>query len=519
MTRLPKWSWAACIFLLSLPVFAQIDESVHPQAASLEVVVIDQDGRPIPGAEVRWTIAAPTFRRLDPSFSQADGMRTDLNGECSINTFYVGPLRIAVRREGYLDADDLSQLEHVEVVQVDRGRPVKLFVDLVRGASFQGTVYLEDGSRVQGAVVRLQPAAISWNGPIRGAAPEWLTARTDVQGNFVFPVVPPAQYGMWIAPPARVVTESLVQNDRGEWTGYGTVVWHTSVEELRRIIPVDIGPGEDVRGYNVVLRKARVYPIQGTLREWSGAPLVHAKVAVRAAGENPVALLEPRPVDARTGDFDFSALPEGAYSLLVYRDDAPDAPPYAIPFVAGEGADQYPALGPIRLSRHVVRIPPWTPVVGTVEVLEPVHAQLPDSQPAAATLAPSAAVHAHHAEPAPVVARLTPVDNDHVVSSDAVRLETATGNFRVVELPPGTYEFTVEVPEPWYVVSARGANADLLKNPIFPVSPRRNEVAERFVIEVRRGGAALEGTVVDDRYQPLPGGAMCATAEDRKSVV
>ncbi len=201
MTCLLKCTWAVCFLVVDLPGLAQIGESARPKPASIEVIVADQNGQPIPGAEVAWSDEMTAYRRAGRSTSQIDLPKTDFNGRLLIELPRDGAFRVAVRLDGYLDADDLSQIEHVEVVQVDWGKTAKLFVDLVRSASFQGTVYLDDGRRVAGAVVRLQPAALSWTGTIRGPAPKWLMAKTDAQGNYAFPIVPPAQYGMWIAPP------------------------------------------------------------------------------------------------------------------------------------------------------------------------------------------------------------------------------------------------------------------------------------------------------------------------------
>ncbi len=275
---------------------------------------------------------------------------------------------------------------------------------------------------------------------------------------------------------ARTVSDSLEKNDRDEWTGYGTVVWHTSVEELRRIVPVDIAPGEDVRGYNVVLRKTRVYPIQGTLREWTLKPLLHAKVSIRAEAEEPITLLAPRPVNAPTGDFEFPALPEGRYALLVYRDDAPEAPPYAIPFESGEGIPGDPALGPILKSRHAVRIPPWRPVEGKVTILRPDPTAAPDPKAPMQAQQPKPIRRNPYAQPAPVIVSLTPAGRPFAARTDAVWLESSESSnwnameFPAKELPPGWYEFRVQAPEPWYVVSARGENTDLWENPILPCS-------------------------------------------------
>ncbi|MDR3719481.1 MAG: carboxypeptidase-like regulatory domain-containing protein, partial [Bryobacteraceae bacterium] len=467
-----------------------------------------------------WANAAAVPRRMRSARPLPEVLQTDLNGKCSIELPSEGTYRVAVRSEGYLDADDVSQFEHSEAVQVDAGKTVKLFVDLVRSASFQGTVYLEDGRRVPGASVRLQAAALSWSGTVHGAAPKWLLARTDAQGNYSFPVVPPAQYGMWIAPPSGIVDASLEKNDRGEWTGYGTVVWHTSVEEMRRIVPVDIAPGEDVRGYNVVLRKTRVFPFKGTLREWSGEPVLQAKVAIRAETEVPITLLEPRSVNGLTGEFDFPALPEGHYSLLVYRDDAPDAPPYAVALEAGDAAPRERTADADPDSRRVIQIPPWALIAGRVTVIRPDPVAAVQPAPGE-TPKPPAVRRDSYSQPAPVVVSLTPDGPGLDARVESLKLESSDARywngmeFPAAALPPGDYQFNVQAPEPWYVASAKWLqDQDLLGRWVFTVPARRYDRPAWFYVELRQGGAALEGLVVNDHGEPVSGGSMCALAKD-----
>jgi len=512
-----RCTWAVCLSLACLPGFARIDPAAAPKPPRIEVMVNGAvDDQPIPEAEVSWSPAAAISGRARRFQQQAEVSRTDLNGKCSIELPAEGSFRITVRREGYLDAEDMSQFEHVETVDVARGKTVKLFVDLIRGGSFQGTVYLEDGRRLAGAIVRLQAAALTWEGTVQGAAPGWLMAKTDALGNYAFPVVPPARYGMWIAPPDKAVRESLQVNDREQWTGYATVIWHSSVEELRRIVPVEVAPGEDVRGYNIVLRKTRVYPFHGTLREWSGAPLLHAKVAIRAGGNEPIALLEPRSVNALTGDFDFPALPEGHYSLLVYREDALDSPPYAIPLEAGEGAPEAK-----QEARRELRVPPWVPLAGKVVVARPdpgVVEKTADS-PAGAQ-AQASRYRSLVLEPAPVQVWLTPSESAALARLDTVNLQSTASvdwksmGFPTTMLAPGIYQFQVQAPEPWYVASARSGDADLLDGRGLALTERQYDNPLQFVIEIRLGGTALEGLVVNANGEPLAGGAMCALAEE-----
>jgi len=492
-----------CAVLCGLPVFAQASGPGRP---SIQVIVTDSQERPIPGAEIAWADAATPPRRGPQRPVLTEMLQTGADGKGWIDLPAEGPYRVMVRCAGYLDASDITQLEHTEVVQADAVRTVKLFVELVRSASFHGAVYLESGRRVPGALVRLQAAVESWAGTLRGAAPRWLAAKTDAQGNFDFPMAPPGQYGMWIAPPEGVVKESLSRNDRGEWTGYGAAIWHTSVEELRRIIPVDIEPGEDVRGYNVVLRKTRVYFFKGTLREWTGEPVTRAKVAVQAAVDTQVNLLEPRPVNTLTGDFDFPALPEGHYSLLVFRDDAADGVPYAIPLELGGAGVQGD-------SRHAIRIPPWALVAGRVVLRRPGLAS-------AAAPEPPFARRVSTARPAPVQVSLAPVSFGRFAGAATAKLESVATNdpntlaFPVTPIPPGEYEFRVQAPEPWYAASARWDGLDLLKEGILPLGAQQYAKPLEFVVELRPGGSALDGTIVDENGAPVVNGTMCAAADE-----
>lgn len=475
------------------------------------------DGSPISEAEVTWSPAAAMPRRAGRFREQPRELRTGLDGKCAIDLPGEGAFRITVRREGYLDAEDLSQAEHAEVVDVRGSKTVKLFVDLVRTASFRGTVYLEDGRRVAGAVVRLQAAALTWTGTVQGASPSWLRTMTDAQGNYAFPVVPPARYGMWIAPPDAIVKASLQVNDREEWTGYATAIWHSSVEELVRIVPVDVSPGEDVTGYNIVLRKVRVYPWQGTLRELSGEPVHQAKVAVQVESDESVTLLEPRPVNSLTGDFDLPALPEGRYSLLVYRDNAPDSPPYAVPLEAREGS-QAAKRGP----RRVVRIPPWALVAGKVAIERPdaTVAEKTVDLPAEAQAEANRRRSMRWSQPAPVQVWLTPAGNKSLARGDTVNLQSSDAagwnwmEFPSMPLAPGAYRFQVQAPEPWYVASARSGDADLLESGVLTLAERLYDDPAQIVVEIRQGGSALEGRVVNDKGEPLSSGAMCAVAEE-----
>jgi hypothetical protein len=270
----------------------------------------------------------------------------------------------------------------------------------------------------------------------------------------------------------------------------------------------------------VVLRKTRVYPFKGALREWSGEPVLHAKVAIRVETEVPVVLMEPRSVDGLSGKFDFPALPEGRYSLLVYRDGAPDALPYAIPLETGEGAPQERAQATDPDFRRVIRVPPWALVGGRVTISWTGSTPAVKQAPGGAPKAPAVSRN-FNSEPAPVLATLTPVIHGVDARVESLKLESVNAlkwndmEFPATALPPGDYQFNVQAPEPWYVVSAKWSrDQDLLGRWVFSLPALRYDKPAQFEVEIRQGGTALEGLVVNDRSEPVSGGSMCALAKD-----
>jgi hypothetical protein len=229
--------------------------------------------------------------------------------------------------------------------------------------------------------------------------------------------------------------------------------------------------------------------------------------------------MEPRPVSSLNGDFEFPALPEGHYRLLVYWNDAPESSPYSIPFEAGEGAS-----GTHRESRQVVRVPPWVPVVARVFTVRPDRTTVENpAGPAAGALADAGPRQSMTwLEPAPVQVWLTPVEGKSAPRGELtmnLRSSEAAGrnemHFPQMILAPGTYRFEYQAPERWYVASVRNGDVDLMERGIFVLAEHPYATMPVFIsVEIRQGGAALEGLVVNANGEPLSGGAMCALAEE-----
>jgi hypothetical protein len=169
----------------------------------------------------------------------------------------------------------------------------------------------------------------------------------------------------------------------------------------------------------------------------------------------------------------------------------------------------------------VLRVPPWAPVAGKVVVVRPDPAVIEKTadSPAEAQ-AQATRRRAFLSEPAPVQVWLTPAESLTLARVDTVNLQSSetvdwkSMSFPSTMLAPGAYQFQVQAPEPWYVASARSGDVDLLDGRGFALAERQYDGPLQFVIEIRLGGTALEGLVVNANGEPLSGGAMCAVAEE-----
>ena len=125
------------------------------------------------------TIAGPlagSRRRTNDTQSK---FSTGLDGKCTVPIPTAAFWRVGVQRDGYLDAEDPSRVEHVETVRVEFNKAVRLTVGLLKASALEGTVYLDDGRRVSQARVNFQPAVIT-TGP--DAAGSGVARATHRQG-------------------------------------------------------------------------------------------------------------------------------------------------------------------------------------------------------------------------------------------------------------------------------------------------------------------------------------------------
>ena len=507
--------WIASLALIPALAPAQIGGPPPPRT-QIEVVVTDTNNAPIAEAEVNVSIAGPLAGSRRRTNDTPSKFTTGLDGKCTVPIPSAAFWRVGVQRDGYLDAEDPTRVEHVETVRVEFNKTVRLTIGLLKASALEGTVYLDDGRRVSQARVQLQPAVIA-AGPERRWGPAWLVERTDKDGHYRFPVVPPGDYGMWISPPEALVMASLKQGGNGEWTGYAGTLWHPSVTEVQNIVPVTVDPGSDLRGIDPVLRPVKVHPLKGVLYDQlTHEPLTHALVGLRVAGAAPVEVLAPRAVNEETGAFEFPPLPEEDYDLLVYRDGPGLTMPWPVRISLGGTPERnerifVPGPDPVEASwmrmGHTqeegvgVLVPNWTAWSGRLwfhDSVKPDQGGALDSSSQALTEVRLLPLDLP--EFAPVVASLDP----RLPKVDAEGLRRGF-DLQTTPLPPGSYEVQVVLPEGWFLDSITSSNTDLLKPQGVVVTPEMTGLE----INLQRGGAALQGLVANKEAEPIGNAAVC----------
>lgn len=532
MTRLRWTALTAALALISLPVAAQVGGPLPRQSSyGIDVTVTDTAGAPIADAEVRLSCPYPIEldprRRVPPL---TDEFKTDQYGKQTRALGMQGYWRMSVRKDGYVDADSLLHVEHIETVRVEGNKLARVYVQLMKAASLEGTAYLEDGSRVALAAVRLQPAVLA-AGPERRAGPDWLVQHTDKDGHYRFPVVPPGDYGMWITPPRALVQSSLTRSANGDWIGYAGALWHPSVEEVRNIVPVTLDPGQDLRGVDPVLRKVKVHILKGVLYDGTTRHLLtRAMVGLRVAGAAPVEVLPPQPVDEKTAAFEFPPLPDDDYDLLVYRIEPGMNLPWPVHFslegnrvrsdglfvITPEPASPNSAGTRLVPLDHVqddpvaVVVPQWHPWTGRISFRQTAdQAKSASRELTSPLLTEVRLIPMDLPEFEPVIPSFDPrkpqFDGDGQRTSYA--LETTP-------LPWGWYRLEVEPAEGWYLDSITQRSMDRLKDssPAWPIliQPQHLDIE----IDLQRGGAALKGVVSNKKSEPVANAAVCAVSNE-----
>ncbi len=187
-------------------VTKEYDSPVDPlivelfRAATLEAIVRDRAGVPIPGAQV--TLSTESYRLQQSSSSMLDFYfdknpswrgKTDSDGRATIPDLLPrAPLRVSAQAKGYPRRDE------AEPIELEPGELRRIELVLGAGATITGSLVDERGTPIGNRAMWRMVAEMPEPGMFEDYAKPAQKAKTDVEGRFRFEAVPMGTW--WIGP-------------------------------------------------------------------------------------------------------------------------------------------------------------------------------------------------------------------------------------------------------------------------------------------------------------------------------
>jgi Carboxypeptidase regulatory-like domain len=306
-----------CFFLIFVFwLFGQITTVVSQEKCTVEGTVLDAaDDKPLAGAEV-------AIRRSD-STSSALSVLTDGNGHYSAEDIAPGRYSIAVSCSGYVPQTYGQHKRNNEGTTLDLEIGTKLRVidfRLVRTGVIVGKVLDQAGEAIVKATVQaLTPRYVEGERQLIGGVEP---TRTNDLGEYRIFGLAPDHYYVGVSgqdPDPTVLTrpKNAAADERYVPTLY------PNVSNISDASIINLKPGEEVRGIDIVVSKSRTFRIRGKIIGFDKS-YQNTRVQLQAVGvsweiSNRGADIAPD----QQGGFEFTGITPGSYiisTLLTRRD-------------------------------------------------------------------------------------------------------------------------------------------------------------------------------------------------------
>lgn len=461
------------------------------------VVSLDT-GSPLRRARVVLTASELRVTRVAP---------TDDEGRYEFRDLPAGRFTLTASQTGYLTLNygQRRPLEPGTPVELDDGRRIQ-GVDFVlpRGSVITGTIADEFGEPLPDVVV--QAMRYEYVGGRRTLRPTGRSAQTNDIGEYRIFGLPPADYYVTATMPrlGRVVInavaqgrlpeivggagrgliaqrlEALAGSGAGTGTGYAPT-YYPGTPDLGQAQPVMVGIAETVSAVSFGMSAVKLASISGTVIDSQGAPLVRARVTLQPLEGGPAGT-GGGGVARGGGAFVLDNVPPGDYLLQVRG--------------GGRGRGRTPQFARVPLSvngsdidRLIIATSPGATVSGRVRFGR--DGAAPDTR----SLFSVAAIST---DPDPLGVQPGRVAED--------------GTFELRGLG-GPYLFRVNnIPSGWTLESVRLGGADITDTPY--AFSGEAEVGDLEIVLTDRI-TRVDGTVTDDRGEPVGGYTAVVFAQDR----
>jgi hypothetical protein len=480
-----------------IPVLALMFQAPQGGLSSVEGTVTRSDNNQ-PVARARVTI------NLRPGQPGARGAApipivfTDDKGRYTIPALADGGYNMQFAANGYIG-------QRGQPVTVAGGQPTKANVVLTPAANISGRVRDTAEQPVNSVPVELLRATYDASGK-RSFLSEG-TVQTNDRGEYRMYWVTPGRYYVLVGNKRddNPFPGSRYRANGNDIRNSDATAFYPGVAEMSNARLVDLAPGAEVRGIDVILPAAqRTFSVRGRVIDsrTGQAPLranVFAETQNEGLNSDEGACISPtRPsspsYDAATGSFEIRDLSPGTYSVVALVVDAP------VPGVTGRPEARSGAMASVSVSTSDVNgitlsVVPAATIAGRLRTEgEMPQLQLQQNGPpprvelrtagtnGLQTLAGALAAHA-------------------ICSAEGVLLADQT--FVLHNVMPGEYRVEMRLPlgQLGYFKEARLEAADVLNSPLRVVGPTNSSL--EFVLKI--GGGTVRGKVVDAQSQPVAG--------------
>jgi hypothetical protein len=451
------------VLLLSLAVAAVAQTN---SAGHIDGVVVNQlTGEPIKKATVYLHDMNLIYGTNGPSHYSA---ATDSNGRFTIDQIKPGRYAITADRPGFLP--DAYRVSGTSSIPIGPGQSLgSIRLQLTPLGSISGRVLDEDGDPITDVQLQVQQWSVV-DGVRRLNGTSHFGDRVDEQGNFRISNVDPGRY---------VLSASFNHFTRGVFGGndggpaYVTTYYPNAVD-AGQAVGIPLGPGGDVRGIEIRLRKERMYTVSGKMVDAISGEMVKGLFIGMHPVDNPMGGAS----STNNGNFMLRGLP-GSYMLVAGRTQSND------PALKGRSFHVPVTIADHDIKDLVVRVEPPATLTGTV---------LDESgAPVAATTVRGGATFRNR----PII-MLTSSDGSRVGQQPNTVKED--GTFEIRELERDRYHINViPLPADSYVKSMRLGSSEIKGTVLDLVG---GGGALQVVISSRSG--EIKGMVRNEKGDPLP---------------
>jgi hypothetical protein len=289
--------------VLTLCCWAQ---STLPETGRISGTFTTSTGQPLRRAQLQLTptLRAPASPEM-PSASTA--IETDSQGGFTFEQVAPGSYLLSAQRSGYLPvsySDGRSGVLTVNPGQKLSGIAIKMIPQSI----LAGRVIDEDDEPLTGVSVTVSPYFVRVNERAIPFTPV-NAGVTNADGAFAIGNLPPGKYVIAVTPPPASVERGPQDQPREI---YVTTHYPDAID-LAAASPVELRPGEQVRGLEIRLRKVSVFRVTGRVVNTVTGEPGSAVLNLFPRGGTPGLSVHSTGVTA--GNFSFEGIPPGNYVL------------------------------------------------------------------------------------------------------------------------------------------------------------------------------------------------------------